>query len=296
MALTFAVVIAPNAWWLVYDGFLPFQYVDERARTAAHWYQYIAFPLQWTGGQLLTLLPTLALLLLLYRHWDQRPALDAAEVATFNRRYVAMLALGPFLVTTVVAALLGRLAIAMWGYPLWSFAPLALLLWLRPIEQPRRRRHFAACTLATLIAFPVIYVVTELGEPFLRYRPKATQFPGHAMAEVITRAWHERFGTPLVYAGGTEFVVNNLAVYSSDRPHVLPHGSPKLAPWVDMSDLARRGVVLVWEETHLSAQPEEWRETFGPLNIEPPVVLARQTWNKKVAPARILYAFVPPRP
>src|SRR4051794_14572864 len=29
MALTFAIVIAPNAWWLVHDGFLPFQYVDE---------------------------------------------------------------------------------------------------------------------------------------------------------------------------------------------------------------------------------------------------------------------------
>jgi 4-amino-4-deoxy-L-arabinose transferase-like glycosyltransferase len=121
MALAFAIVIAPNAWWLVHEDFLPFQYVDERARTAAHWYQYIVFPLEWTGGQLLALLPTLALLLLLYRHWDQRPALAADAGAVFNRRYVAMLALGPFLVTTVVAALLGRLAIAMWGYPLWSF-------------------------------------------------------------------------------------------------------------------------------------------------------------------------------
>ena len=72
--------------------------------------------------------------------------------------------------------------------------------------------------------------------------------------------------------------------------------SRELAPWVDMSDLARRGLVVVWEETHLRARPEEWRETFGPLNMEPILVLARQTWNKKVAPARILYAFVPPRP
>jgi len=52
----------------------------------------------------------------------------------------------------------------------------------------------------------------------------------------------------------------------------------------------------VREVSHLRAWPGEWRETFGPLNIEPPLVLARLTWNKKVAPARILYAFVPPRP
>jgi len=184
----------------------------------------------------------------------------------------------------------------MWGYPLWSFAPLALLMWSKPHIEPLRLQQFAAGGLIMIIAFPVIYAATEIGEPFLRDRPKATQFPGHAMAEAITRAWHERFGTPLVYAGGTEFAVNNLAVYSSDRPHVLPHGSPTLAPWVDMSDLARRGAVVVWEEGHLRARPAEWDATFGPLTIEPPLVLARQTWNKKAAPARILYAFVPPQP
>jgi Dolichyl-phosphate-mannose-protein mannosyltransferase len=296
MALAFAIVIAPNAWWLVRDGFLPFQYVEERAQTAAHWHQYIVFPLHWTGGQLLALLPTLALLAFLYRHWDQRPAPDAGEVSAFNRRYVAMLALGPFLVTTVIAAFLGRLAHAIWGYPLWSFAPLALLLWFKPVEQQWRLRHFAAGALATLIIFPVIYLATELGEPLLRDRPKATQFPGQAMAEAITRGWHERFGTPLVYAGGTELAVNNLAVYSPDRPHVLPHGDPKLAPWVDMSDLARRGAVVVWEEGHFRARLEEWRATFGALDIQPTLVLARQTWNKKVAPSRVVYAFVPPRP
>jgi len=295
MAATFAIVIAPNAWWLVHEGFLPFQYVDERAHTAAHWYQYIVFPLQWMGGQALTLLPALALLALLYRRGDARPPLDADETAAFNRRYVAMLALGPFLITTVVAAVLGRLAIAMWGYPLWSFAPLALLMWLRPPEQPLRLHHFAVGALITLIAYPVSYAATEIGEPFLRDRPKATQFPGQAMADAITRAWHEKYGTPLVYAGGTEFAVNNLAVYSQDRPHVLPHGRPRLAPWVDMSDLVRRGAVVVWEDGHQRAQPEEWRRTFGSLDIQPTLVLARQTLHK-VAPARVVFAFVPPRP
>jgi len=295
MALAFAIVIAPNAWWLVHDGFLPFQYVDERAHTAAHWYQYLTFPLQWSSGQLFALLPTLALLALLYRRGESRPALDADATAAFNRRYVAMLALGPFLVTTAVAAVLGRLAIAMWGYPLWSFAPLALLMWIKPRDEPLRLKQFAAGALIMIMAFPVIYAASELGEPLLRDRPKATQFPGQAMADAITRAWHERYGTPLVYAGGTEFAVNNLAVYSPDRPHVLPHGDPKLAPWVDMADLARRGAVIVWEEGLFRTRPEEWGASFGALDIQPPLVLARQTWNKKVAPAHIHYAFVPPR-
>jgi Dolichyl-phosphate-mannose-protein mannosyltransferase len=295
MAAAFAIVIAPNAWWLVTHDFLPFQYVDARARVAAHWYHYLLYPLQWTGSQLQTLVPALALLALLYRRSDARASPPVGELAAFNRRYVTVLALGPFLVTTLVAALLGRLAIAMWGYPLWSFAPLALLLWFKPGDEPLPRRRFAAGAIAALAAFPLIYAAVEIGEPFVRDRPKATQFPGQAMADAITRAWHEKYGTPIIYAGGTEFAVNNLAVYSPDRPHLLPHGNPKLAPWVDMRDLARRGAVLVWEEDHLRAALDNWRATFGQVEVQPVLVLARKAW-RPVAPVRVLYAFVPPRP
>jgi hypothetical protein len=115
------------------------------------------------------------------------------------------------------------------------------------------------------------------------------------MADAITRAWREAYGTPIVYAGGTEFTVNNLAVYSADRPHVLPHGDPKLAPWVDMNDLRRRGAVFVWEEGDPRVHLEDWRKAFGELEIQPALVLARQTWHP-VRPVRVVYAFVPPRP
>jgi len=295
MAAAFAIVIAPNAWWLVTNDFMPFHYVDERARTAARWYMYVVYPLQWAGSQALLLVPAFALLALLYRRGGVRTPAAADERATFNRHYVTALALGPFLVTTVVAAMLGRLAIAMWGYPLWSFAPLALLVWLRPSDAAQQLRRFAAGAIAVLIAVPLIYAAVEIGEPFWRDRPKATQFPGQVMADAITRAWRETYGTPVVYAGGTEFTVNNLAVYSADRPHVLPHGDPKLAPWVDMNDLRRRGAVFVWEEGDPRARPDDWRETFQELDIQPALVLARQTWHP-VAPVRVIYAFVPPRP
>jgi 4-amino-4-deoxy-L-arabinose transferase-like glycosyltransferase len=295
MALAFAIVIAPTAWWLVHNDFLPFQYVDARARTAAHWYQYVLYPLQWSGSQALALVPALAVLTLLYRRADICWPTPADGIAAFNRRYVTALALGPFLVTTAVAALLGRLPIAMWGYPLWSFAPLAVLLWLRPSDDPLRMRRFAAGAIAILLAFPIIYAAVEVGEPFVRDRPKATQFPGQAMAEAITRAWHDAYGTPIVYAGGTEFPVNNLAVYSPDRPHVLPHGNPKLAPWVDLNDLRRRGAVLVWDEDDPRVRLDDWQETFVQIDVQPTLVLARQTWFP-VKPVRMIYAFVPPRP
>jgi 4-amino-4-deoxy-L-arabinose transferase-like glycosyltransferase len=295
MGLAFALVIAPNVWWLFNNEFLPFRYADARAQLAAEWYDYIVFPLQWIGSQIFFTAPAIALVALLYFGGDRArtTAGERGGLAAFNLRYVAAIALGPFLVSTLAGTLLGRLPVAMWGFPLWSFAPLAALMWLRPKTTLRLREWFAAGFLTVFIGFPVAYAGAELFEPLIRDRTKATTFPGEVLAQAITREWRERFGTPLTYVGGTEFATNNVAVYSPDRPHVIVHGNPNLSPWINRNELARYGAVLVWETGLATA--DRWRGTFPNLEEQPTLVLARQTLSP-VAPARVHYAFVPPRP
>lgn len=295
MALAFLVVIAPNLWWLVDTGFLPFRYVDARAKIATHWYQIVTFPLRWTASQIFFLLPAIGLLALAYAGAPRRRVSAADGQFAFARRYVTMLALGPFIVTTLIALLLGRLPVAMWGYPLWSFAPLAALLWLGPVTEPARLKRFAAAFLFIFVAAPVAYAAIELGEPLVRDRPKATQFPGRLLAETITRAWREKFGTPLTYVGGGEFAANNVAVYSPDRPHVIVHADPALSPWIDRDDLKKKGAVLVWEDGQADdAKLAEWRVAFPGFDLQPPLTLPRQTLAP-TRPARVYVAIVPPR-
>ena len=313
MAAVFAIVIAPNVWWLVSNDFMPFHYIDDRAAGAARWFHYVLFPLRWTGGQLAYLLPALILLALLY--WPRRPITreTAGDGTAFNRRYVAALAFGPFAVTTVVAAALGRQPIALWGYPLWSFLPLAVLMLWPPALEPARLRRFAGAALAVLIAFPIGFAVAELGEPLLRDRHKATQFPGRLLAETITRQWREKTGTPLTYVGGArvivaarggprealgagQFAANNVAVYSADRPHVIVNGELRLSPWIDPADLDRRGAVLLWQPPDNKAEmPENIRRAFPRAELQPPLFLPRRTLFRS-SQDLVHYAFVPPRP
>ena len=233
------------------------------------------------------------------------------DKAAFNLRYVTTLALGPFVVTTLVAAALGRLAVSLWGYPLWSFAPLALLLWVAPVRDPQRLRLFAGGFIALFVLLPVIYAAYELGEPFVHDRPKATQFPGPLLAETVTRQWRERTGMPLRYVGGAaltvtvdgverlvpgagEFAANNVAAYSPDHPHVVVHGDPRLSPWINRDDLKRHGLVLLWS-AGTADFPQNLRAAYPQAQQQPSLVLPRQTLYPR-SPMVIHYAIVPPQP
>ena len=99
MALAFLVVIAPNVNWLIETGFMPMRYVDARAKIATQWYHVFTYPLQWTASQLFFIAPAIGLIALaLLGARPQTAPVD--ETMSFARRYLAMLALGPFLVTT----------------------------------------------------------------------------------------------------------------------------------------------------------------------------------------------------
>jgi 4-amino-4-deoxy-L-arabinose transferase-like glycosyltransferase len=289
-AALFLVLIAPHLYWLAEQSFLPLQYANARARVATHWHHVVTFPLQWIASQIFFLVPAIGLVVL-------AASRGGAANDSFARRYVTVLALGPFAVTTFMAIVLGRLPVAMWGYPLWSFAPLAVLLWL-PAD-PRHARRFAAGFLAVFVAMPLAYAVSEGFEPLLRDRPKATQFPGRPLAEQVTQAWRARFSTPLPYVGGGEFATNNIAVYSPDRPRVIVHADPSLSPWIDRADLARRGAVLVWEDGQVDDHGlAQMRSNYPGLQVQEPITLPRQTWVARGAlrPFRVHVAIVPPRP
>jgi 4-amino-4-deoxy-L-arabinose transferase-like glycosyltransferase len=299
MAAAFFVVLAPHLAWLVAHDFSPLHHADARAQAATHWYELITFPLRWIAGQAFFLLPTVGLLAALLVGARRTSPADG-----FARRYVTVLALGPFVLVTLGTALLGRLALAMWGYPLWTFLPLAAMVWFDPVPEVSRLRLFARACLIVLLAMPVVYAADELFEPFLRDRPKATQFPGQLLAQTITELWHDTTGTPLVYVGGAdfgssgsgEFAANMVAVYSPDRPHVVVHGEPLLSPWVDPADLDRQGAVFLWETFDPSqGLPDNLRARFPRAELQPPLTLPRQTLYPR-SPAVVNYAVMRPQP
>jgi 4-amino-4-deoxy-L-arabinose transferase-like glycosyltransferase len=294
MGLSFLIVIAPHLIWLS-DNLKenPFVYAELRAREAQRWHEFITYPLRWIGGQAFFVLPAIGMLSLFYA---PRPMVRPADSKVqFARGYVTMLAFGPFLLVTLSSLLTGRLPVLLWGYPLWSFLPLAAVVWFGPVTDIARQKAFAASFVAVFVAMPIVYAAVPVVESVFRDRTQAIHFPGQAAAEYFTRAWHEKTNVPLSYVSGDELASNSIAVYSKDRPRVVIHGTPEYAPWIDMDDVRRKGALVVWTDSGRGEWfLERWQKNFGfELSQTSVVELPMQSRRPKML--RLRYAIVPPK-
>jgi 4-amino-4-deoxy-L-arabinose transferase-like glycosyltransferase len=244
-------VMAPHLLWLVQNDFLPFAYADMRAVPSRGLIDHVVHPLVFAGGQAFFFLPGLAIAGALW--WPRAPQGEPATLAAdgFDRRIVTLLAFGPAATVVALSALSGRGTVAMWGYPLWLFLGLWIVLNFRRALDDARMARVVAVWGAVFAIFILAFVADYLILPGLDHRYRAVLFPGAELSSELDRRFREATGTPLAYVIGSMWDGGNVAHYSSERPQprVLIDGLPRRAPWIDLADLARKGALVVWTES-----------------------------------------------
>ena len=287
LGIALALIIAsPHVVWLFQNDFAPFAYVDARSAPASHWWDYIWHPAFFAAGQFFFMLP--ALLIAAMFVWP-RPTEKAAPCSlpaafgadAFDRRIVTLLAFGPAAAMLALIAASGRGAVTMWGYPLWLFCGLWVVLFRpRPLEPARLTRvviAWSAVFAALALAFTADYTVL----PLLDHRYRAAFFPGDALAETLTPRFHAATGgKKLRYVVGSMWLAGNLAHYSPDQPHVLIDGLPRRSPWVDLAEMRRRGALLVWDVGDLQKLPASFAALAPNAEVGTPFTLPARRFGK----------------
>jgi len=287
------VVTAPHVIWLFRTDFLPFAYAEHRAVLSRGWYDHLWHPFEFGISQLFFLIPSLLIagpLFIPKRDLSEPRAVLAADA--FDVRIVTWLAFGPVVTVLLMGVVSGRGAVAMWGYPLWLFLGVWLVMVAqRRLELPRLSRillTWAIVFACLALAFVANYDIL----PRFDHRYRAVFFPGGTLGRDITRDWHARFGTPLKYVIGTMWDGGNVAHYSPDQPRVLVDGNPARAPWIDLNDLRRRGAVVVWTDGDRHQVPAELREMAPNAQVQAPIDLH---YRHSTKPLQAGWAIVPPQ-
>jgi 4-amino-4-deoxy-L-arabinose transferase-like glycosyltransferase len=273
------VVMAPHIIWLFQTDFLPFAYANARATQARGWFDHLLHPVVFAGSQLLFLAPAFFIAAALV--WPRPKALPACpppqggEVAAdaFDRRIVTLLAFGPGLTMIALTAVSGRGAVAMWGYPLWLYLGLWIVLTLRSSFDADRLNRVAAAWGAVFAVFVIVFVVNYSVLPRFDHRYRAVFFPGDKLAAELTQRFHAATGQPLRYVIGSMWDGGNLAHYSPDQPQVLIDGLPRRAPWIDLNDLGAKGAVVVWTTGDSERLPVRFAAIAANAEVETPFSL-----------------------
>jgi 4-amino-4-deoxy-L-arabinose transferase-like glycosyltransferase len=265
------VVMAPHLVWLVQNDFLPFAYASARSAPARGLLDHLLHPAVFMVGQLFFLLP--ALLIAAPLAGPRPQAGDRAMADAFDRRIVTLLAFGPAATVVALALASGRGIIAMWGYPLWLFLGLWLVLFARGAVEDRRLRRIVWLWGAVFAVFAVAFFVNYGLLPQLDQRYRAVFFPGESLAAELSARFRAMTGRPLAYVIGTMWDGGNVSHYARERPRVLIDGSPRRAPWIDLADLRSKGAVVVWTGSDPRILPPAFRSVAEDAEIQAPFAL-----------------------
>ncbi len=284
------VVAAPHLWWLIANDFLPFAYASARAAEPRGILDHLLRPLEFGASQFFFLLPALAIAAPLVWRADRSPARTAAA---FDRRIVTLLAFGPFATVVALSAVTGRGTIAMWGYPLWLFLGLWIVLEFRRASEPGRFAQVIVIWTAVFASFAVAFIVNYALLPHFDQRYRASLFPGDRLAAEISRRFRASTGRPLVYVISDIWTGGNIAHYAPERPRVLVDGDPHRAPWIDLADLKARGAAVVWTGGDPRTIPPGLQRTAPNAQVQPPFKIGFRSIAREL---EVGWAILPPQP
>jgi 4-amino-4-deoxy-L-arabinose transferase-like glycosyltransferase len=235
------LLFAPHAWWLVQNDFAPFTYVEEKtAHTGAQIYlSALIFLLGCIGFTLLG-----AALTGLSRFWSRQSGeTAAAPVPPKLERFVAILALGPF-VLTLLSAVAGHVKLSTnFASPIFFLVPLLLIQSIKP--SPARLTQLAG------IAVAMLYGGALLASPAVPYLVKQQRLDSKHMLGVAREAkrfWQAQTGLPLQTVAGAEAYAMATAFYSGEDTSAFLSFDPRHSPWISRSSLAETGFLGICSE------------------------------------------------
>jgi len=287
------LLILPNVIWLIRHDFVAFTYAFGRAKLdvpRASGVRFKNFFSTWVCFLFHVILPTAALLI--FRRGGKRPGAFG-----FDQWFVLTVALAPTVLSSLFALTTGGRVMIPWTIPYYLFVTLPLTMFYRPCPGPRSSRIFGAFLVVVAMVMALIFGYDHLYRHLYRRRHcNHNVYPGREAAARLTNEWHRRFDRPCPYVIGKRKQACNMCYYSPDHPRGFFEHDLRQSPWIDPSDVKKRGAVILWH----GPKPRCLREYHPRLIYLNALKLHRAApwWMRSWAPAPPEYvihaALIPP--
>ena len=169
------------------------------------------------------------------------------ELASFDRTYLFVMALGPFVATILLSAISGSNLGNNWFVPYFSMLGMVVIYLSRPVLTRKNVR--AVCILLCIAFFGLL--IGRFGavafQPYFTQSPNSkAYFPGKSIAMKATDIWHQHYHDRLSYVSGDHYITAFVNIDSPDHPVPLMGWKESESPWINMKEMRRRGAMFVW--------------------------------------------------
>ena len=222
------------------------------------------------------------------------PPLQRQPVDAFAKTFVAVLAVMPALLATVIAVMIGRSA------PIGGAAPLVVLSGLAVVMAAGdsialHHQRVLGFAWSGLLLVPAAFVpLLILLLPWAAAMDLKVAQPARAMGRFFAESFERRTGQPLAIVTGDAHTAALIALAAPSRPSVLFDAEPERSPWVTTEDIRAKGAIVVWLAADTTpTPPPDIKAYFPDIVPEVPRVFDRPVQGR-MPPLRIGWAVIRP--
>jgi hypothetical protein len=291
--MSFGLVILPHIIWLFQHDFLTLKYAFGRAKDTSS--SFLDFGL----SQILDFLLPIIMVIFISR---SLPRLKFKS--NFNTVFLVTMALGPFLLTMLLALVFGWHLYSEWGVPLVSLWGLLLVYFFNPDVTPKKLKIILMIIYTVMFLWAMGYAA---GLVLDTKRHHSDNYPAQQIANYVTQSWENKYHEPLKYVAGSRYVGGYIAFYSKDHPSVFVEWNPQFSEWINMNKMKKYGAVFVQDNYYGTLVFGQHPDTDNGLKFPEAVLKAYPNliilpvkyfpWHRagdSVAPIPVLIAFLPP--
>lgn len=279
----FALVISPQALWLIDHDFQPFAYAARRSGEGG-----ALATLEFLLTEIANHLPMAILLLAAGFLGKTAPE---APVAPEPRamRFLLLMGLGP-LALTALTGLLGAGLRASWAMPMFNLSGLIVVALLgAKFSAPRLGRLAWGAATLLMLASGLYFTHMRFGAQ-LTGDPLRGNWPQAELSRALEGAWVSETSAPLEIVAGDIWTAGLVGMGGRDPPSVLINGDFAISPWVTREEAGRYGLLMVWRADE--APPPQIAALARDLDIKR--VTLPYPNAPEAAPLVINYAVSPP--
>ena len=279
----FALIAAPQVRFLIETDMLAIDYARTRASAGSSGAPHGFLLTQIADHGVFFVMAAIAGLL------GAGAARHPAEGAD-ERRFLAVLGLGPVLLAAALAGVSGMGLKDMWGTPMFGLSGLLFLAFLPGRFGERALGRLVGSAAVLLVLVPVAYAAQVVFAAALSDKPLRVAWPQDAIVRSLVQAYESRTGAPPRIIAGPIWEAGLIAARAPGAPTVMIDGAMWKSPWVSAADISRHGALAVWPADTTPA------DTLKALIDGRPIEHRTFRWSDSptARPIRISYAIIPP--